>query len=199
MKAFGGFVIGTIIGLGGGAVGSYYYLKKKFAKKSDEEIESVKKCLKEYYEHPAVDEAEEASATINADSLTPPENRKTEEAYVDYGKQYRSPEVDRKLEAAKTVDEDSVNGDIYVISPDEFEASTLEANTLYVYNDNVVTDSDGRMVEDPRAVIGAAIAHIGEYLDDTVYVRNDKLNCDFEVIAINSSYSSRSTSEKIID
>lgn len=72
----------------------------------------------------------------------------------------------------------------YVISPEEFgELENYETVTLTYYADGVVADDCDYRVEDADDIIGiGSLEHFGEYEDDSVFVRNDRLKCDYEIL-----------------
>ena len=74
-----------------------------------------------------------------------------------------------------------INGP-YVISPDKFgEERDFEAWCLSYYNDGVLAD-DWQVTYDIENTIGEdALEHFGDYTDDVVHVRNERLQCDYEV------------------
>ena len=71
----------------------------------------------------------------------------------------------------------------YIIEPQEFGAlDGYSLITLYHYSDNVLADDCDELVEDLDNVVGEDYAsHFGEYEDDCVYVRNDRLKADYEI------------------
>jgi len=79
---------------------------------------------------------------------------------------------------------------IYTISPDEF-ASThadYEKATLQFYTDEILADEQGEPVN-PNGTIGDDfVNHFDEFERDVVYIRNDKLLTDYEVIREAMSY-----------
>ena len=79
----------------------------------------------------------------------------------------------------------------YVISPDEFgEFEDYERISLSYYTDQILADEDDEKVEDVDNVVGLeSLAHFGEYEDDSVFVRNDRLKCDYEILLDQRTYS----------
>ena len=78
----------------------------------------------------------------------------------------------------------------YVISPDDFdEMDDYETETLMYYEDDVLTDDGGNIITDVEKLIGKdSLSHFGEYEDDSVFVRNDKLKTDYEILADGRNY-----------
>lgn len=72
----------------------------------------------------------------------------------------------------------------YVIAPDEFgENPEYDTCSINYYNDHVLAYDWGAVVEDVDDTIGTdSLKHFGEYEPDAVYVRNDVLKCDYEIL-----------------
>ena len=72
----------------------------------------------------------------------------------------------------------------YVISPDEFgERDGYPTVSLTYYEDGVLTDESDTIIRDIENVVGLdSLDHFGEYEDDSVFVRNDDLKVDFEIL-----------------
>lgn len=83
----------------------------------------------------------------------------------------------------------------YVISPSEYGELEYETESLWYYEgDGVITTYFGEVIDkkDIPDMIGADFAeHYGEYEDDSVHVRNDRLRIDFEILRDLSSYSEK--------
>jgi hypothetical protein len=76
----------------------------------------------------------------------------------------------------------------YVIPPEEFgERDDYERITLLYYSDNVLTDEDDDPIEEDQVGIDS-LTHFGEYEDDSVFVRNDEMRCDFEILKCLETY-----------
>ena len=90
------------------------------------------------------------------------------------------------------VEEEVTNGewdnkDVYepfIIRPDEYgEIHAYETLSLNYYADGVLTDELDNPIEDVESLVPADFAdHFGEYEDDVVHVRNDNLECDYEIL-----------------
>ena len=72
----------------------------------------------------------------------------------------------------------------YVISPDEFnERDDYETQSLVYYQDGVLTDDLGNVIHDIDDIVGLeSLEHFGEYADNVVFVRNDHLGIDYEIM-----------------
>ena len=90
------------------------------------------------------------------------------------------------------VEEEIANGewgdkDVYepfIIRPDEYgELHAYETLSLNYYADGVLTDELDNPIEDVESLVPADFAdHFGEYDDNAVFVRNDNLECDYEIL-----------------
>ena len=72
----------------------------------------------------------------------------------------------------------------YIIRPEEYgELHAYETLSLNYYADGVLTDELDNPIEDVESLVPADFAdHFGEYEDDVVHVRNDNLECDYEIL-----------------
>ena len=72
----------------------------------------------------------------------------------------------------------------YIIRPEEYgELHAYETLSLNYYADGVLTDELDNPIEDVESLVPADFAdHFGEYDDNVVHVRNDNLECDYEIL-----------------
>ena len=79
----------------------------------------------------------------------------------------------------------------HVIPPEEFDTKPdYETVSLTYYADNVLADEMDDIVEDVDDRIGEdSLTHFGEYEDDSVFVRNDAMRIDFEILADQRKFS----------
>ena len=72
----------------------------------------------------------------------------------------------------------------YIIRPEEYgELHAYETLSLNYYADGVLTDELDNPIEDVESLVPADFAdHFGEYDDNAVFVRNDNLECDYEIL-----------------
>ena len=72
----------------------------------------------------------------------------------------------------------------FIIRPDEYgELHAYETLSLNYYADGVLTDELDNPIEDVESLVPADFAdHFGEYDDNAVFVRNDNLECDYEIL-----------------
>ena len=79
----------------------------------------------------------------------------------------------------------------FVISPDEFgEDPNYQTVSLTLYEDGVLTDDYDDIVVDVDDLVGEdSLTHFGEYEDDSVFVRNESMQTDFEILRDLRAYS----------
>ena len=84
----------------------------------------------------------------------------------------------------------------YTITPDEFgELDGYDCEYLTYYSDCVLTNEDDEVIEEPYSIIGDALNCFGEYVDDSVFVRNDRDKCDYEIVKYNKPFGEINGSE----
>lgn len=94
-------------------------------------------------------------------------------------------------EYAERKEEDEDMDAPYTITPEEFSDSDYNTETLTYWADGVVTDMDDEPLSDDQIeeLIGEdSLNHFGEYEDDSVFVRNDRLRTDYEILADTRNY-----------
>lgn len=186
MSKFSNIIIFTL-GFGIGSVATWFSVKKKYEQIAQEEIDSIKEAFlkkgkklgKEIDEaHEKLKENEEIDyATIANIYARNQDNRE----FVDYA----------AISSNKPEKEEIKMDKPYVISPDEFgEKDGYEKISLSYYNDQILADEDDVAVDNVEETVGFdSLNHFGEYEDDSVFVRNDRLKCDYEILIDQRKYS----------
>lgn len=79
----------------------------------------------------------------------------------------------------------------YTIAPDEFgeDPDNYECLSFTYYADGILTDDTDEPVVNVNDVVGDALNHIGEYEPDAVYVRNERLGLEYEILRDERKYS----------
>lgn len=190
---------GFALGAASGAVGAWYILKKRYEEQAQEEIDSVKEMysrklaeknteLKERFDISGNDENE-----LRFEQEVIETEKEEAEELIEKLDYTRYSEKEKPEKTVKEPVEPKMLGKEgpYVISPEEFgELDDYEQVELTYFADKVITDDQFDIVENVDDVIGfESLAHIGEYGEDTVLVRNDALKCDYEVIRDLRKYS----------
>lgn len=164
------------IGVGVGAVASMTYFKTKYEQIAQEEIDSVKETfskLKSKEEKTTSDDISEEKKTLI--------NIVNKHDYTSFSKSNVKKEE-------KPLKEDKP----YVISPMQVGDDDFDCITLTLYSNNVLTNELDERIEggELKNLIGSedVFEHFGDYEDDVIYVRNERLKTDFEILRVLDSY-----------
>ena len=86
--------------------------------------------------------------------------------------------------------ERSLTSKPYVIPPEEFgEYEDYDKISIKFYSDHLLVDDNDELIEDVEGTIGfESLNHFGEYEDDSVYVRNERLTVDYEILLDQRKY-----------
>lgn len=78
----------------------------------------------------------------------------------------------------------------YVISPDDFRCSPpgYNAQALDYFANGVLADGWGKVMDIEETIGEESLSHIGDYEDYVMYVRNDRLEIDYEITFDPRSY-----------
>lgn len=167
------FVVGAAIG----AATSWYFTKRAYERIAQEEIDSVKEAFSNLNKEdiPAKDEKYPDPKAVIFDEDVP-----GAEEYV---------EIIRDAGYSAEASASDVKKP-YIISPDEFgEYSDYQQIELMYYTDHILADDDDEVVTDVENLVGFEfVSHFGDYEDDSVCVRNDRLKCDFMILLSYKSY-----------
>lgn len=199
------FAVGAAIG----SAVTWKVIKTKYEQIADEEIESVReeyadlmKKMKQKlnetatYEGPQDSDEEMNEEEEEDDEYYPDDDERDftahEEEMIDYYKisgKYRKSEGetadDENSEEGGTGDEDEVpyiNGP-YVISPEDFACSPpgYNAQTLDYFSDGILADDWGVKLDIDETIGEENVDRFGEYVDDILYIRNERTEIDYEV------------------
>lgn len=193
MSKLSGFVTFAL----GAAIGSavaWYYTKQEYEKILQGEINEIKKVYT--YKKPSVTEEDHAdrieepvdiaNAAKEKPSVSEYAKQLSKEGYVDYTTATSKEEKNEVIETE--VERDPMRP--YVISPDNFgEYDDYDTITFTYYSDHILADENDEPVEDVDNVIGyESLNHFGEYEDDVLFVRSDKLKIDYEILQDDRKY-----------
>lgn len=174
----------------GAAIGSavtWFCVKKYYEKIANDEIDSMKEWLarrvEEQDKHDEDQTPDEAAEPVEEPEEESNDDRATYEEMVDrlsYNNYYHGP--------TKEVDD---MDEPYVIKPEIFgEEDDYEEVSLTYYADGVLCDERDNRIKDIAGTVGEDYAeHFGDYEDDSVFVRNDRLKTDFEILKDWRNYS----------
>ena len=164
---FVSFALGAV----GGAYVAWQIAKKKYEQFARNEIDS----MREYYSlrKARADEKKESKESNNITDHKTLTDILNSEGYVEYAKIEEG--------GAETVKSDKP----YVIPYDELGDEDYEIECLTYYADGVLTDDWDNRITDVEGTVGIdSLTHFGDDEDnrDTVYVRNDRLEMDYEIV-----------------
>lgn len=185
MKNVIAFVAGAIIGAGVTA----YFMNQYCEKRIHEEVQSVKdKWEKDHTTTKPVVETEEVKEEdpIETADYTMSSEEIAEATDLVESAGYKKRQ-EAELEARK-------NAKPYMISQEEYSNGEYEPIGLTYYSDNILaTDDTMEPVEDVEGTVGFnSLSHLmqGGPDDDIIYVRNDRLRVDYEVMRDDRPFSS---------
>lgn len=180
-----GFVM-FLVGATVGSVATWLCLKRYYERITQEEIDSVKAAFVE--RKPAItniaknEKQEENQHKVDISNLKPDlvnyKAKLQEEGYTNYTEHSKKNTEEKRDEP-------------YVISPDDYgeDDNYTQISLVYYTGDGVLTDDEDEIIEYIRDTVGEDFAeHFGEYEDDSVFIRNDLLKCDYEILRDNRSY-----------
>lgn len=205
------FCFGGVIG--GGI--AYFLLKKKFDDRVEAEVQSVKSLYaskdKEIKDADNVckeiedsktdkNEQTDKSSEKSSKSLKSSITKQDKKPPVDYANYYSNSntkpeevaakEKENTQKASATQEKKSSKKSVpKVISPDEFETEE-DYTTIYLtyFSDGVLADEADNRVDIDSTIGKEALKHFGEYEEDSLYVRVDKLKIYYEVLKDNRRY-----------
>lgn len=175
--------------MAGAAVGSaaaWMYLKKHYERIAQEEIDSVKATFAER-KVTFNDEARAARPDTQADiAKLKPDLIK----YAGIVKENNYTNYSEHSKANNEEGDDSMSDKPYVISPEEYEESDdYTLISLTCYSDGILVDDEDEIMKDTEETVGEDfVNHFGDYENDTVFVRNDRLRCDYEILKDHRSF-----------
>lgn len=182
IKYFAIFAVGAAIG----SAATWRFVKTKYEQQANEEIASVKKTFIENERHltSCLEHANnELKKSVGIDIHVEADEDDEIRTYTDI--------IDENSYQAKAFN-DKINKEVspvdkqkpYVISPEEFgEIEEYETVSLTYYADGYLFDENDDMIEDVEAMVGEeSLTHFGEYEDDSVFVRNDRYQVDYEIL-----------------
>lgn len=179
------FLAGTAVG----AAASWFLVKKKYEKIADEEI----KEMRQHYLERIAQEVDEEVDTFCEDEYEDRDVLREEvEAIIEQQGYSRT-----TISATQVPPEEE--GDVkemdnkehpYVIPPEEFdELDGYNAISLTYYSDGILADEYDNVIDDIDEIVGLdSLNQFGVYEDDSVFVRNDKLKSDYEILLDNKTF-----------
>lgn len=183
----------------GAAVGSavtWKIVKTKYDRIIQEEIDSVREAFSDRFDNfqDSDDESEDEEEEEESPELSRQINWSELEDVIDDDddEDFSEDEKNEYKEIASTYtsekggveDMSNTAKPPYVISPYDFgELDDYNQIELTYYLDGILEDEDYHIVTDADELIGPdALTTFGEYEDDSVFVRNERLRTDFQIL-----------------
>lgn len=176
----------------GAAIGSavtWIFVKKKYERIADEEIESVKRefCNRE--------EKPEEPCAVEEEPEQEPELDEKTVARNNYHNIVKNANYNTVNKNEEEDDDVKISVEPYRISPDEFgelAEDGYDTVSLYLYEDGIIENAITKDLiddEDIDMLIGRdSLNHFGEYEPDSVYVRNENEEIDYEILRVYNKY-----------
>jgi hypothetical protein len=181
------FAIGLLVGAAGGGAAGCLFMKQKYSQIADEEIASVMaRYSQELEKHKGETKAEAAKKAEEARrAYSGEDDSDQKETIIDTSEATKKAEevISRKARKTKRP---------YVIDEATFSApdNPYKINTLKYYIDGAVSNDDDKplSLEDVDELVGRE--SLTYFSDDTdaVYVRNEALSMDFEILQMGRTY-----------
>ena len=168
-----------IFGAAVGSAATWAYVKKKYERIAQEEIDSVKEVF-----------SKKEKDDNSADACVKPTEDTKEYAEIIHENEYINYSKKENTAAEKAEIRDK-SYFVYVITPEEFgEFDEYDKISLTYYDDDILADENDEIIEDIDETVGSdSLTHFGEYEDDSVFVRNDERKCDYEILLDHRNYS----------
>lgn len=163
------FAAGAVVG----AVVTWKFVKTKYEQIAQEEIDSVKEMFS--------DRNKTENDVEGTDTEEPKKTVTNEKPDI---KEYAA----ILEQQGYSLDEKGANKNMvrpYVISPDEFGDKDYTEESLTYYSDGILANDMDEVIseEEIDTLIGhEALSSFGEYEDDSVFVRNDETETDYEIL-----------------
>lgn len=182
-----GFVM-FVLGAAVGSVATWQYTKKKYERIAQEEIDSVKEI---FSKRESAADVEIVTPEPQTAKVGKPEEKPDITEYAARLEREGYTNYSNVSAGEKKEEQEAMEMKPYVISPEEFgEFEDYERISLSYYADQVLADEDDEKVDDVDNVVGLeSLTHFGEFEDDSVFVRNDRLKCDYEILLDQRTYS----------
>ncbi len=175
------YVFTFALGAAAGALVAWKVLDERYKRIMDEEVESFRAAI-------ANKEKNEADKPETEDAKEPVFTEKDHEEYAETLANCGYTSYSSATEGLKEV---IGLDDIHVISPGEFdENEDYDTRSLTYHSDGVLVDEWGKVIDDVDECVGLeSLETFGQYEADSVYVRNDRLKIDYEILLDMRPYS----------
>lgn len=177
------FAVGAIIG----SAVTWKFVKTKYEQIAQEEIDSVKETFSRLHDE-STDKEEKAKMVECAKDLISISDKKEKPNMKEYASKIK--EYDYVNCSGNEKEVPNVKNHPFVISPEEFGEMDYSMVSLVYYADGVLANDCDEIIEDVENTVGTDFpSHFGEYEDDSVFVRNNELELDYEILRDTRNYS----------
>lgn len=180
LSKFAVFAFGAAVG----SVVTWKLVEVKYKQIADEEIKSVREVYaKVYGDSPEESEDEDEEDQKIFDDLVKDLRYSSEE------EKEEEPKKEKKESEGEEDEDDMLRP--YVVEEEDFDDNGYETESLYYYDDGVLIYSiSGEVINNIDDLVGQdAIDQLLESGEDYIYVRNDELEIDFEILRDRRNFS----------
>lgn len=170
---------------------TWFIAKDYYEKRERESVESVKEVFGKAFKPEKVENEEPEPIPVKEEPSEVDINKYakllSQEDYINYSNS-EMPKEDLKKEEA--VDHSKP----YIIAPEQFQeyGTDYTVISLTYFKDDILTDDNLGVMsdEDVANSIGdrEVLTHFGEYEDDSVFVRNERLKVEYEILKDQRTY-----------
>lgn len=191
-----GTVIAFLAGTAIGGMAAWRVANERYAKISEEDILSVKEAFRNR-EQKLKDEIEELKSKLEVTECSEEEkvpstilSTNEHQDKGDINEYVRMVNRTKYAHTSVPQKEDHSVEAPYVISPEEFGEMDgyTQISLTYFEDDDILSDENGVIIDDPKEIVGDALNHFGDYEEDSVFVRSDPKRCDYEILKDLRSY-----------
>jgi hypothetical protein len=192
-----GTVIAFLAGTAIGGMAAWRVANERYAKISEEDILSVKEAFRNR-EQKLKDEIEELKSKLEVTECLEEEEKvpstilstNEHQDKGDINEYVRMVNRTKYAHTSVPQKEDHSVEAPYVISPEEFGEMDgyTQISLTYFEDDDILSDENGVIIDDPEEIVGDALNHFGDYEEDSVFVRSDPKRCDYEILKDLRSY-----------
>lgn len=191
-----GTVIAFLAGTAIGGMAAWRVANERYAKISEEDILSVKEAFRNR-EQKLKDEIEELKSKLEVTECSEEEkvpstilSTNEHQDKGDINEYVRMVNRTKYAHTSVPQKEDHSVEAPYVISPKEFGEMDgyTQISLTYFEDDDILSDENGVIIDDPEEIVGDALNHFGDYEEDSVFVRSDPKRCDYEILKDLRSY-----------
>jgi len=180
-------IISFTIGVCVGSACAWFYASNKYKQIAQEEIDSVKDVFAKKTNRPQeIDEDEPVKIVSQYDDISIEKSGDEttctkiieRQNYANYSKKEGGAIMNKPKRP-------------YVLSPEEYDDSEYDHYdkiSMTYYSDLILVDENNELVGNIEEWT-EALSTFGQYEDDSVFVRNDTLECDFEILLDQRKYS----------